>query len=151
MPGLYKLAPGWCVDTRIQPSSKPSTVQVLPGPRAGSPASRRVRARVSVKITFSAECERPHITALHLVVSPRTIEWCNYFREFAVTSRKPTFVRWAEEAEAKQVCEWAGLEGAFDRSDTDPERSRGSGERLSFLRRLCSLFGSQVAEIERDG
>jgi hypothetical protein len=52
MPGLYKLAPGWCVDTRIQPSSKPSTVQVLPGPRAGSAASRRVRARVSVKITF---------------------------------------------------------------------------------------------------
>jgi hypothetical protein len=68
-----------------------------------------------------------------------------------VTSRKATFVRWAEEAEAKQVCEWAGLEGAFDRSDTDTERSRGSGERLSFLRRLRSLFGSHIAQIERDG
>jgi hypothetical protein len=66
-----------------------------------------------------------------------------------VTSRKPTFVRWAEEAEAKQVCEWAGLEQACDRPDT--ERSRGSGERPSFLRRLRGMFGSQTAQIERDG
>jgi len=71
--------------------------------------------------------------------------------EFAVTSRKPTFVRWAEEAEAKQVCEWAGLEQACDRSDVDTERSRGSGERLPFLRRLRGMFGSQTAQIGRDG
>jgi hypothetical protein len=68
-----------------------------------------------------------------------------------VTSRKPTFVRWAEEAEAKQVCEWAGLEQTRDRSDVDTERSRGSGERLPFLRRLRGMFGSQTAQIERDG
>jgi hypothetical protein len=72
-------------------------------------------------------------------------------REFTVTSRKPTFVRWAEEAEAKQVCEWAGLEQACDQPDIDHERSRGSGERLSFLRRLRGIFGSQTAQIERDG
>ena len=68
-----------------------------------------------------------------------------------MTSRKPTFVRWAEEAEAKQVCELAGLEGAFDRPEVDTERSHSSGERLSLFRRLCGLFGSQAAEIERDG
>jgi hypothetical protein len=68
-----------------------------------------------------------------------------------VTSRKPTFVRWAEEAEAKQVCEWAELEQSSDRPDIDTERSPGSGERPSFLRRLRDLFGSQTAQIERDG
>jgi hypothetical protein len=72
-------------------------------------------------------------------------------REFAVTSRKPTFVRWAEEAEAKQVCEWAGLERACDPPDVDTERSHGSRERPPFLRRLRGLFGSQTAQIERDG
>lgn len=68
-----------------------------------------------------------------------------------MTSRKPTFVRWAEEAEAKQICEWAELEQACDRPDIDTERSPGSGERPSFLRRLRGLFGSQIAQIERDG
>ena len=68
-----------------------------------------------------------------------------------MTSRKPTFVRWAEEAEAKQICEWAELEQACDRPDTDTERSRASGERASFLRRLRGLFGSQIVQIERDG
>ena len=68
-----------------------------------------------------------------------------------MTNRKPTFVRWAEEAEAKQVCEWAGLEQACDRPDIETERSRGSGERPSFLRRLRGFFGSQIAQIERDG
>lgn len=80
--------------------------------------------------------------APHRVVSQR--------REFAVTNRKPTFVRWAEEAEAKQVCEWAGFEQACDRLDIDTERSRGSGERPSFLRRLRGLFESQIAQIARD-
>jgi hypothetical protein len=85
------------------------------------------------------------------VISPRTVERSYNFGEFAVTSRKPTFVRWAEEAEAKQVFEWAGLEQARDRPDIDIERSRESGERPSFLRRLRGLFGSQIAQIERDG
>jgi hypothetical protein len=79
------------------------------------------------------------------------IVWFHNLGEFAVTSRKPTFVRWAEEAEAKQVCEWAGLEQACDRPDIDAERSRGSGERLPFLRRLRGMFGSQTAQIGRDG
>ena len=85
------------------------------------------------------------------MISPRTIEWFYHVGEIAVTSRKPTFVRWAEEAEAKHVCEWAELEQASDQPDIDTERSRGPGERLSFLRRLRGLFGSQTAQIERDG
>ena len=68
-----------------------------------------------------------------------------------MTIRKPTFVRWAEEAEAKQVCEWAELDRACDPPEVDPERSRGSGDRLSFLRRLRGLFASQITQIERDG
>jgi hypothetical protein len=94
----------------------------------------------------------------HLTPSParplvpqHTIEWFYRVGEIAVTSRKPTFVRWAEEAEAKQVCEWAGLEQVCDRSDVDTEQSHGSRERLPFLRRLRGLFGSQTAQIERDG
>jgi hypothetical protein len=85
------------------------------------------------------------------VISPSTVEWCNYFREFAVTSRKPAFVRWAEEAEAKQVREWAELDRSCDRPDINTERPRGSCDRKPFLRRLRGLFGSQAAEIERDG
>jgi hypothetical protein len=68
-----------------------------------------------------------------------------------VTNRKPTFVRWAEEAEAKQIVEWAELEQASDRPDIDTERSPRSRDRPSFLRRLRGLFGSQIAQIERDG
>ena len=49
-----------------------------------------------------------------------------------MTSRKPTFVRWAEEAEAKQVCEWAGLEQARDRSDVDTERVGRASDCPSF-------------------
>ena len=71
--------------------------------------------------------------------------------EFAVTSRKPTFVRWAEEAEAKQVCEWAELEQACDPPDVDTARSHGSRVRPPFLRRLRGMFGSQTVQIERDG
>ena len=76
------------------------------------------------------------------MLSPRTIEWSNSVGEFAVISRKPAFVRWAEEAEAKQVCERAELERAYDRQDIDTERSRGSCDRQSFLRWLRGLFGS---------
>ena len=68
-----------------------------------------------------------------------------------MTSRKPTFLRWLEEAEAKQLCEWAELERAFERADIDIERSRGPDDRLSFLRRLRGLFGGQITQIERDG
>jgi len=71
-------------------------------------------------------------------------------REFAVTSRKPTFLRWLEEAEAKQVCEWAGLEQTCERPDIDTEQSRGWGERASLLRRLRGLFGNQTVQITRD-
>ena len=68
-----------------------------------------------------------------------------------MTIRKPTFVRWAEEAEAKQVCEWAELDRACDPPAIDAERSRGPDDRLSFLRRLRGLFGGQITQIERDG
>ena len=67
-----------------------------------------------------------------------------------MTSRKPTFLRWLEETEAKHVCEWAELEQACDRPDIYTERSRGAGERSSFLRRLRSIFGNQAAQIARD-
>ena len=63
-----------------------------------------------------------------------------------MTNRKPTFVRWAEEAEAKQVCELAGLDQACDQSDIETERSRGPGDGPSFLRRLRGLFAIQVAQ-----
>ena len=82
---------------------------------------------------------------------PALYRWVHRFGEFAVTSRKPTFLRWLEEAEAKQVCEWAGLEQASDRPGIDTEQSRGSSERPSFLRRLRGMFGSHSAQIERDG
>jgi hypothetical protein len=85
------------------------------------------------------------------LIAPRTIEWFYHVGEIAVTSRKPTFVRWAEEAEAKQVCEWAELEQACDPPDVDIERSHGPRERPPFFRRLRGLFGSQTAQIERDG
>jgi hypothetical protein len=68
-----------------------------------------------------------------------------------VTRHKPTFVRWAEEAEAKRVFECAGLNQEYDRPDIDTERSDGPAQRPSFLRRLRGLFGSQIAQIERDG
>ena len=84
------------------------------------------------------------------MISPRTIERSYNAGEFAVTSRNPTFVRWTEEAEAKHVCEWAELEQTCDRSDIDTERSRGSDERLSFLRRLRCMFGNQTVQIARD-
>jgi hypothetical protein len=44
------------------------------------------------------------------VITCSAIEWFRHFGEFAVSTHKPIFVRWAEEAEAKQVCLWAGLE-----------------------------------------
>ena len=67
-----------------------------------------------------------------------------------MTSRKPTFLRWLEEAEAKQVCEWAGLEQTGGRPDIDTEQLRGRDERASLLRRLRGLFGNQTVQIARD-
>ena len=84
------------------------------------------------------------------MIPPRTIEWFYHVGEITVTSRKPTFVRWAEEAEAKQVCDWAELEQACDPPDVDTARSHGSRVR-PFLRRLRGMFGSQTVQIERDG
>jgi hypothetical protein len=147
MPGLHKAAPGGCTDIRQEPSPKPSTVQVLP---ALTQVCQRRDAAAGDPV-FLRKCDRPHITALHPVVSPRTIEWSNSVGEFAVISRKPAFVRWAEEAEAKQVCERAEIERACDRPDINTERPRGSCDRQSLLGRLRGLFGSRVAEIERDG
>jgi hypothetical protein len=146
MPGLHKLAPARCADTRKEPSRKPSTVQVLPA------LTQVHQGRIgSLRSQFFCKCDRPHITALDPVISPRTIGRSNNFGEFAVTSRKPAFLRWAEEAEAKQVCERAELERACDGPGIDTERPRGSCDRQSLLRRLRGLFGSQVAAIERDG
>jgi hypothetical protein len=86
------------------------------------------------------------LIALHPVIFPRIIEQSNNVEEFAVTSRRPTFIRWAEEAEAKHICEWAEFDQTRDRPDIDTERSPASGERPSFLRRLRGLFASQVAQ-----
>ena len=99
---------------------------------------------------FFVQCELPHIPTRQLVISPRTIEQYYDIGEFAVISRKPTFLRWLEEAEAKQVCEWAGLEQACDRPDIDTEQLRGSGERASLLHRLRGLLGNQTVQIARD-
>ena len=67
-----------------------------------------------------------------------------------MTSRKPTFLRWLEEAEAKQVCEWAELERARDRAEVCPELPRSSRIQPFLLRRLRGLFGNQTAQIARD-
>jgi hypothetical protein len=80
------------------------------------------------------------------VVFPHTVEQSNNVEEFVVTSRRRTFVRWAEEAEAKRICEWAEFDQTRDRPDIDTERSPASGERPSLLRRLRGLFASQVAQ-----
>ena len=67
-----------------------------------------------------------------------------------MTSRKPTFLRWVEEAEAKQVCEWAELEDARDHAEVCPELPPSSRIRPFLLRRLRGLFGNQTVQIARD-
>jgi len=84
------------------------------------------------------------------VIPPQTVVWSYNFGEFAVTSRKPPFLRWLEEAEAKRMCEWAGLEHACSRRDIDAERSLEQSVRSSLLRRLRGLFGNQTVQIARD-
>jgi hypothetical protein len=60
-----------------------------------------------------------------------------------VTSRKPAFLRWAEEAEAKQVLLWAGLDSEAPREearpDTYPAPSADSRRWAILLRRLRGL------------
>jgi hypothetical protein len=72
------------------------------------------------------------------------------FGEFTVTNRKPAFLRWLEEAEAKQVCEWADLAHACDRPPFNAARSGVSGERPSLLRRVRGWFGNHSVQIARD-
>ena len=67
-----------------------------------------------------------------------------------MTSRKPPFLRWLEEAEAKRMCEWAGLEHACSRRDIDAERSLEQSVRSFLRRRLRGLFGNQTVQIPRD-
>jgi len=86
---------------------------------------------------LTSGCLRP-------VISRSAIEWFRHFGEFAVSIRKPIFVRWAEEAEAKQVCLRAGIER--DASRTQAQSSshgllpRCSRAWASLLRRLRSLL-----------
>ena len=83
------------------------------------------------------------IGVLRPVIPHSAIEWFRHFGEFAVSTRKPIFVRWAEEAEAKQVWLLAGF--ARDASRTQPQSSsHGLLPRCwrawaSLLRRLRSL------------
>ena len=84
------------------------------------------------------------------MISASTIREVYNIGEFAVTSRKPTFFRWLEEAEAKQVWEWAELEQACERPESDTEQLRGWDERASLLRRLRGLFGNQTVQNARD-
>jgi hypothetical protein len=64
-----------------------------------------------------------------------------------VTSRKPAFLRWAEEAEAKEVCLLAGLEREAPRAEASRDvhvpPPSCSSPRVSLLNRLRGLFGSQ--------
>jgi len=50
------------------------------------------------------------------VITCSAIEWFRHFGEFAVSTHKPIFVRWAEEAEAKQVCLWDEIERGASRT-----------------------------------
>jgi len=101
----------------------------------------RIFQRSVTYLTFAARCP---------VLSVRTIMRFNNFGEFAVTSRKPALLRWLEEAEARQICEWAGLQQESDRRDFSAEPSRACGERLSLLRRLRGVLGNQTVQITRD-
>ena len=87
------------------------------------------------------------------MVTCSAIEWFRHFGEFAVSTHKPIFVRWAEEAEAKQVCLWAGLE-----RDAAPTQVQLSSHRLLprrwrawalLLRRFRGLL--QPADANIDG
>jgi hypothetical protein len=89
-------------------------------------------------------CDAPHTGAQRPVISHPAIEWFTHVGEVAVTSRKPAFLRWAEEAEAKQVFLWAGLESDAPREEarSDPYPAPPADSRRSalLLRRLRSLL-----------
>jgi hypothetical protein len=67
-----------------------------------------------------------------------------------VTSRKPAFVRWAEEAEAKQVLGWAGVEQATEQSNVCVMPLRRPRKPRSLLRRLRRLLANDTLQIARD-
>jgi len=69
--------------------------------------------------------------------------------------RKPTFIRWTEEAEAHHILEWAGLDsGSRDgpprpsQSDPAPRLYRWPA-RLVY--RLRTILGRRTTRIARDG
>jgi hypothetical protein len=59
-------------------------------------------------------------------------------------------LRWAEEAEAKHVFEWAGLERASGQPEIGAEPLPKVRDRPSWLRRLRGWFGNQTVQIARD-
>ena len=126
-----------------------SAVQLLPLPSrvrqprdgAGWGLSKNFFLPSVMHLTPSLRCQ---------VIPPQTVVWSYNFGEFAVTSRKPPFLRWLEEAEAKRMCEWAGLEHACNRRDIAAKRSLEQSVRSSLLRRLRGLFGNQTVQIARD-
>jgi hypothetical protein len=87
------------------------------------------------------------------VFTSPAIEWFRQFGEFAVSTRKPIFVRWAEEAEAKQVCLQAGLERDASRSQAQssshPLLPAGSRAWALLLRRLRGLLQPADANCPR--
>jgi hypothetical protein len=87
------------------------------------------------------------------VIPHSAIEWFRHFGKFAVSTRKPIFVRWAEEAEAKQVYLWAGLERDASRAQA---QSSGHGRLpppsrawASLLRRVRNLLQAVDANCPR--
>ena len=87
------------------------------------------------------------------MITCSAIEWFRHFGEFAVSTHKPIFVRWAEEAEAKQMYLWARLERDASRSQAQssshgrlPPRSRAWA---SLLRRVRNLLQPADANCPR--
>ena len=87
------------------------------------------------------------------MIAHSAIEWFRHFGEFAVSTRKPIFVRWAEEAEAKKVRLWAGRERetprAEARSDSYAAPPANSRPWALLLRRLRSLLRPTGANCAR--
>jgi hypothetical protein len=71
-----------------------------------------------------------------------------------MTVRKPTTLRWSEEAEANDVREWAELDGgALNRGSRSNTSSRRPHRSLfsALVARLRTLLRSQNPEIMQDG
>jgi hypothetical protein len=83
------------------------------------------------------------------VVTCSAIEWFRHFGEFAVSTRKPIFVRWAEEAEAKQVC-LIGRARAQRGAHEQPSSPAALLAGLGFVAiSRCSGFGSHAGPMVR--